>query len=178
MKQWISILLLLAFISPPCISFLMLTFQKHTIKEQVKERILSNIDKSELVTFTFSSYEVEKVLEWEHSKEFEYKGQMYDVVEQHPVSKDSIRYICWWDKAETELNLKLYSMVENLLNSNPDKQKNDVLLLDFYKNLYHEAFRIESLNNGIYDHSKTRFYYVNHMKSAFTSSVYPPPELG
>lgn len=68
------------------------------------------MNQEELVFLKFTKEETETKLRWEHSKEFEYKGQMYDIVSKE-VKGDSIFYRCWWDYEETQLNKKLKKMV-------------------------------------------------------------------
>ncbi len=55
-----------------------------------------------MVRLKFSKTEITTKLNWKHSKEFEFNNQMYDVVDK-VVTRDSIRYWCWWDFKETEI---------------------------------------------------------------------------
>ena len=51
--------------------------------------MIAGIDKKELVFFEFSHTENQQKLKWKHSKEFEFNGEMYDVVKKI-TSTDSI----------------------------------------------------------------------------------------
>jgi hypothetical protein len=74
-------------------------------------------------------------LEWEHSKEFEYKDQMYDVVESKTYG-DSAYYWCWWDNEETTLHKQLDQLLAEVLGNSPSRDEKEDQLLEFYKNLY------------------------------------------
>jgi hypothetical protein len=76
------------------------------IKKEVKQLIISGLPQEELTTLSFSKSEIDSLLTWKHSREFVYHGQYYDIV-SHSETTDSVTYICWWDKAETELNRRL-----------------------------------------------------------------------
>ena len=66
--------------APVATMFLYLHFEKAALKREIKWKMVAGIDQNELVLLKFSKEEAEKQLRWEHSKEFEYEGQMYDVV--------------------------------------------------------------------------------------------------
>jgi hypothetical protein len=114
-------------------------------------------------------------LKWEHDKEFEYNGQMYDVVEVADIG-DSLQYLCWWDKAETATKKNkqklLYAGIDS---SNPSKHF-PFTFSDYYKSIYFINHLInggEPLENG---HNKPI------TNSTFTGilivqSLSPPPRL-
>ncbi len=45
----------------------------------VKTRILAGVGKNQMVRLSFTALATKTQLRWEHSKEFEYKGEMYDI---------------------------------------------------------------------------------------------------
>ena len=106
------------------VTYLWLNLQKKQVKREVKWEIIEGIDRSELVLIQLSKSEVEEKLEWEHSKEFEFEGEMYDVVEFEE-TPDSIKYWCWWDHEETALNKNLADVVNNLLGNHPDRKEKE-----------------------------------------------------
>lgn len=87
-------------------------------KKAVKEQIAQGIDSDYKRVFTFSKEFSDTELEWEHSKEFEYKGEMYDVIskEEHG---DSITYYCFWDTHETGVKNKYRTALNTTLLSTP-----------------------------------------------------------
>jgi len=115
--------------------FSYLHFEKAAIKREIKWKMIAGMDMEELVLLKFSKEETETKLRWEHSKEFEYDGQMYDVVSKE-IKGDSIYYRCWWDHEETALNKKLQKLVANTFKNNKDKQKNQKELNHYLQSLF------------------------------------------
>ena len=76
--------------------------------------MLQGIDKDRLELISVGREESSK-LRWVHSKEFEFLGEMYDVVYKK-TSKDSIHYWCWWDHQETTLNKELNTLLNRTRN--------------------------------------------------------------
>lgn len=112
-----------------------LYFQKYQTKKEIKRQLIAGLDKSELVLLKCSIRDAETKLRWEHSREFEYQGQMYDVVEKS-FKKDSVYYWCWRDYAESELNRKLDRLVAGVWKKNPQHQEKERQLVRFLKTLY------------------------------------------
>ncbi|HEY1046941.1 MAG TPA: hypothetical protein VGF79_10920, partial [Bacteroidia bacterium] len=114
-------------------------------------------------------------LEWEHSKEFEYKGEFYDVVKSE-TNGDTTYYWCWWDYEETQLNRKCMELVTISLGNNPQKQKNQLRLFNFFESLYCSEYSESDLmlfdiDQNIGHPSNSNFY-----KSLLHSPPFPPPE--
>ncbi|MFN3344621.1 MAG: hypothetical protein ACK412_03120 [Chloroherpetonaceae bacterium] len=130
----VSLLVLLSLFVPFSTTYLWLHIQKRLIKKEVKAKLIRGIDKSELTHFTFSKTQVQTELRWEHHKEFEYKGEMYDVVETE-VKGDSIHYVCWHDKAETKLNKRLKTLIAQATSGSPEHQKRESLCYQLLKSL-------------------------------------------
>ena len=135
LKSIISILLLISFTVPFGGSYILLQYQKRQVKKEIKERIISGIDKNDLVVFKLSKKESETELLWEHSGEFEYRGEMYDIV--HSEEKgDTIFYWCWWDYKETKLNKQLDNLVAQAMGHNPGIQANTKSIATFLFSLF------------------------------------------
>lgn len=146
--------------------------QKFHIKKQVKEKIEKGIDKEKLVLLKFTYNESKTKLRWEHSKEFEYKHQMYDIVDIE-YKEDSIYYWCWHDKEETEINNQINHIAKNLLpnqnHTNQFKAKKNLS-----KNLYCESFiKKEVLLNTL---DINLIYFHKIYSSQFYSPLTPPPK--
>ncbi|MFO7723062.1 MAG: hypothetical protein R6V49_07560 [Bacteroidales bacterium] len=123
MKKIAVILLLLTLIAPFYGTWSWLEVQKKKVKRTIKWRIIEGIDKEELVLLSFSHPEAKSSLRWIHSREFEYQGEMYDIVEVIE-DADSIHYRCWWDYEETTLNRELRKIVASVFgNSDQTKEK-------------------------------------------------------
>ncbi len=129
-----SLFVLLALFTPFSATYLWLHIQKSRIKKEVKARFIAGIDKSELTHFTFSQSQLKTDLRWEHDREFEYKGEMYDVVETEMLG-DSIHYICWHDKAETQLNRRLQTLIAKATSGSAEHRARETLCYHLLKSL-------------------------------------------
>ncbi len=76
------------------------------MRRQVEKNLLNGVQSDQLVLLTFTKAECREKLRWEHSGEFEFNGQMFDIVKTE-VQGDTLRYWCWWDRKETALNRQL-----------------------------------------------------------------------
>jgi hypothetical protein len=99
----------------PCVgSFPWLNFKRAMLKKEVRRYLTQRSESDRLAVLRFSKEETETLLRWEHSGEFEYKGQMYDVVQAWTVG-DTVYYRCWQDREETKLNNRLRELAEKAL---------------------------------------------------------------
>ncbi len=133
-RAFLSLVILSAFFLPFGATYLGLHIQKWRIKKEVKAKLIQGLDKSELTHFTFSKSQIETELDWEHDREFEYKGEMYDVIERHEKG-DSIEFLCWHDKAETELNQRLQRLVAKATHGSHEHHTRETQYFQFLKSL-------------------------------------------
>jgi len=134
-KRLLTILIFLSLAIPFAGTYAWLHFEKRTVKKAIKRKLIAGIDKDELVLLRFSKQDAETKLHWEHSKEFEYNGEMYDVVTSETCG-DSVYYRCWWDHEETRLNKKLARLVEDAFSNHPGRTEKQEQLIDFIKKWY------------------------------------------
>lgn len=80
--------------------------EKRQVRKTAKAKMIDGLSEHELILLKFSKSEAKHVLSWQHSEEFVFNNQFYDIVKTAE-TEDSISYLCWLDKAETELNYKL-----------------------------------------------------------------------
>lgn len=137
-KQVVSFFLLFILIVPIGATYLWLHQRKKAVKKEIKWKMIAGLDKKELVYFTFSKKDIETKLRWEHSKEFEYQHQMYDVVEKKTVN-DSVRLWCWWDFEETKLNKQLQSLLTVAFQNDTKTTQKKEQAFGFYKLLYFQS---------------------------------------
>ena len=132
------------------------------------------MDKDELVLLKFTEKESQTKLRWEHSKEFEYQGQMYDIVEKE-IKGDTTYYWCWWDHEETKLNRRLDEFVDKVLENNPQNRDRQEELAEFYKKLYYNRCPdLFVLSKQI----KTGFHtFSENCLSIYYSPLVPPPRF-
>lgn len=120
---------------PAVATYTWLQHHKRAVKKEVKWKMIAGIDKKELVHFEFSSHEINTKLRWEHSKEFEYNNQMYDVVEKKIVNGKTQLW-CWLDSEETILNQKLQKLLTSVFSHDAKSKDKESKVFSFYKTLY------------------------------------------
>ncbi|PVW17150.1 hypothetical protein [Marixanthomonas spongiae] len=178
MKKYISTLLLLCLLLPSAGTYLWLSLHKITLKKELKHNLIAGIDKEELVLLKFSKAEIDEKLRWEHSKEFEYKGQMYDVVETKKTI-DSISYWCWWDYEETKLNRKLNKILLGVLDDDSQTKEQHKRLTKFYRSLFfNERPTIHFYTSEIENIQEIGFFYSIDYQSISLPPPDMPPRIG
>ncbi len=159
-----------------CLPFLavhtVLTLKKQTIRREFKHEIIKTLSKSDLVLIALSRADAEKQLKWEHEKEFEYRGQMFDIVDSE-LTLDSVKYWCWLDHDETHLNKMLEKLSAET--SQDHKKQSANQLLTFIKS-FHFIAQLE-LKNSLEMISPLCFSKVTILISHKSQPPSPPPEL-
>lgn len=138
---------------------------------------MEGIPKDELVQFSFANEDTLTLLDWKHSMEFEYNGEMYDIVTRY-YTKDSVTYDLWWDHEETELNRKLASLTNSLINQNPTEQSKTGYLTFVIRSMYCVDSQMEF--SAPFEQELLSTNYVNHQvffKTRSPQPVSPPPQL-
>jgi hypothetical protein len=108
--------------------------RRREVRKEVKHQIIAGLDRSELVLLTFTPEQQTK-LKWEHSQEFEFDGEMYDVVEMEVI--DGItQYWCWPDNEESALNRQLNELLLAALDQDPQHRDGQRQLSHFLQLLY------------------------------------------
>ncbi len=164
-----GLLLCCALVDPVVATFTWLHYQKTIVKKEVKRQIIAGIDKDDLVLLKFSKKEAQIKLRWEHSKEFEYNQQMYDVVETGTLG-DTVYYWCWLDQKETKLNRQLEELSAQALGKDNKIREKNERLISFFNSLYFAA----SFNwNG----STPELFYRQFclFSDLYSSITIPPP---
>ena len=115
-------------------AFTWLHIRKMIVKKEVRRHIIAGPEEDRLVLLKFSKNETDALLRWEHSTEFEYNGQMYDVVETW-TRGDTVYYRCWWDREETRLNNRLRELAARALKESPKVGGENDSWSFFYKSL-------------------------------------------
>lgn len=129
-ERIIAISFLFILFAPVATIYTFLQFEKSAIRREIKWKMIASMNDKELVLLKFTKEETETKLRWEHSKEFEYDGQMYDIVSQE-IEGDSIFYRCWWDYEETELNKKLKKMVAIAFDQDEENRKTQEIFYSY-----------------------------------------------
>jgi hypothetical protein len=116
-------------------TFTWLHYKKAIVKKEVQQQIDDGIDTSKLVLLKFTEEETRTQLRWEHSREFEYKNKMYDIVEITTVG-DMFYYHCWYDHEETMLNRQMEEIAGQVLGNDPSVLIEPVHTHSSLKSLY------------------------------------------
>jgi len=144
------------------------------IKKDVKQKLIA-VSHQQLVKLAFTQKEELTRLKWHDEKEFEWNGEMYDVVETQ-INGDTTFYLCWWDHEETELNKKLDELVADALGNSTKNRQNKNKLLELFEMLYVADSTPEK--PSVACSSKQTNYTGQHIyQSISLSHPFPPPEL-
>jgi hypothetical protein len=177
LKQRIfGIILLITLLTPVFFSAAWLHYKKKAVKREIKWRIIAGLERDELICLRFSLHDAEALLRWEHPGEFEYRGEMYDVVEQISTT-DSVVFWCWWDHAETRLNRQLKNLVDYALGKDAQKQENGKRFYMFLSSLYLSSTSdFDVISQPVF---QIRFSELGFCLCAFNiQPPSPPPRLG
>lgn len=175
MRKHIHIsLLLLILLFPTALAYLFFAWQKHQVKEAVKAQLLAGMDASELTELKFSRADAGVLLEWEEEREFEYRGQMYDVVDV-AVEDDSIRYLCYRDHAESRLKQELKRLLASPLKSDPATADNTLRLITFFQSLF--CVEKPSLAPLLWGRAAPRHFCASPTGLPSGPPPVPPPEV-
>jgi hypothetical protein len=165
------LLLVLPFVS----TYTWLQLEKVQVRKSIKRQMIVGLDDSRLVKLVFTHEEAKAMLHWEHSKEFEYNGQLYDVVRQQSESS-LITFWCFPDHAETRLQKQLSAMLRMILQRDTQRQEKQAQVHHFYKNLFYT----QSEDTHLFS-LETHFDYLlsdhHHADSPLILSPSPPPRL-
>jgi len=137
--------------------------------------IIEGVDKEDLVLLEFTKGETLTELRWEHEREFEYKEQMYDIVETIDAG-NIVYYWCWWDKEETELKRQLGELGKKIFNTDPQKKERHDRLITFYKSLF--CIEIQNPHPALHPKvTKQVSSYRTYLPSFSNPPPTPPPRL-
>ena len=135
MKTSVVIFLIFCLTAPFTGTYIFLGYKKNKIKSEVNELILKEKAKKDLVVLKFTHEESKTRLTWKHAREFEYNGQMYDIVDQK-TEGDFIAYTCYKDHKETRLNREKEKLIAKALGQDPVQKKQTERLKNFLKSVF------------------------------------------
>ncbi len=176
MRKLFSIILFACLIAPFLGSYIWLQIKQGQIRKEVKWKMIAGIDKKELVFMTFSLEDSQEKLNWKHSKEFEFKGEWYDIVEQKMVG-DSIQYYLWWDNEETQLNKQLNELIALTVDQNPLTKENNNKVAKLFKSLYFSEDNVLVKNEIKSEFYHPTIFYNSSLLEVYYSLDLPPPDF-
>ncbi|WP_417599830.1 hypothetical protein [Owenweeksia hongkongensis] len=137
--------------------YLMHSVQVAYVRHEMKQRIKAGVPEADLVLLKIAKSEEENsdIFEREHSREFRYYGQMYDVMRLEDKG-DTTYYTCIHDVKESKLFERLDRMVLDQLSENEDQKKHREMMLGFFTKVY------------LPTHIPDAKYFNSKVKSVFT----------
>lgn len=166
-----GILLLAALLLPVLVAVTWLNIHKKMVKREVKWSILNQLKKEDLVKLQFTKSEKEN-LNWEHNREFEYNGIMYDIVKSE-TSKDSFTYYCYLDHAETALNNSIDKAIKHMVGKDAKQHQTKDELTNFLKSLF--CIDLNLLDFKTSQNKTYNNYLYSDLKSKRVYTLYSPP---
>ncbi len=174
MKTRLSgILILLLLVVPIISTYSYLHITKQKIRKEVKQKILNKIEKEDLILLTFTKDEAEN-LDWKHSREFEFDGQMYDIIKQE-IQGENILYWCWNDNEETKINKQIDSLLAFVLGENQQNKENQKRLNNYFNSLFFSEIPSYNLITLQSDYRYNSF--STDYKFLLDTSNSPPPQI-
>lgn len=176
MKKSFAILLLISLIAPFPGTYIILQYNKNKVKHEIAGMISNGIDKKDLILLKFTRKETETRLNWKHPGEFEYNGEMYDIVEKHQEG-DTIFYNCYKDHKETRLVNEIERLVTRAMGQYPGQRSQTDKIVDFFKTAYRQdvfTWKPLSPQATIFNFS----FFIIHYSSFAITPPSPPPKAG
>ncbi len=173
MRKGFAIFLLIVSLYPYLGTKAILLLRKGVVREQVKERILAGVGQNELAQLRFSNEAAQSELRWEHSKEFEYKGEMYDVVRSEQRA-DSVTYWCIHDRAETEINRQLDRLTDQETSKDPQRKAIFTDFFQFLKTLFFDEQPVAK--QAAVASFENHFSYLFSTYLVYPTTDSPPPD--
>lgn len=167
-------MLILSLLLPAAGSIAYLHLQRVMVKKAIKKKLLNDIPLEGLTVFSLNKEGSKHQLKWEDDQEFEYNGEMYDVV-YTKIKGDSISYWCWRDMEETIINRKLEQTVALLISKNPENNNLQHWLNHFYKSLY--FCQISNFHLYFTSEEKNTFFENTTFIQKYKIPPSPPPKL-
>ncbi len=141
MKKIVSFLLAIVFALNVMGVFFIIQLRHRKIRSEIKQLIKEGIPEKDLTVITIPFNEANQ-LKWFKKNEFEYLGNMYDVVRQERNSK-AIIYHCITDRQESALFAHINELVSQNMNSHQSRKLPVKNLLKLLSNLYSQKISFQ-----------------------------------
>lgn len=130
-----AIVFIFVLLTPVISVYLLMHTERFQIQAEVSKKIIPEISTKEITVLQFSIEEHSTLLDWKKPHEFEYAGEMYDVVKKIQ-SKDSVTYLCYHDKKETRLNKQFAQLLNTTFGNDLQKKKDQKVVSNFFQLVY------------------------------------------
>lgn len=155
----------------------MFKIRQYSIRQDVKNLIKNGAPDSLKYDFYLDELESDPAgVTWIHSKEFRYKGEMYDILDQSTVNGRVLLH-CIHDVKESGLFAELDRMVNFQLSANSHQHHHQNQLLKWFHNLY--LLTLRDLRFQKPDNLDSTFpvYLFFTLEFHFTPPTPPPKQL-
>jgi hypothetical protein len=175
LKKFVAIIFFLCLIAPFTGTYFLFQYEKLKIRKEVNKLILNNPDEKKLVVFRFTQKEVNALIQNNKDREFEYKGNMYDVVHQH-LDGDTTVLVCYRDTRETTLNTEAEKLLSKALGQGPLRQNQAEQIRNFFDSVFeNNLFDWNTANYPLFTIHYSLFTF--HFSSLALSPLSPPPKI-
>lgn len=152
--------------------FLVLKSQILEVRESVDKKYEEGFEEDRIQTFRFTQKEIQENLRWEHDREFEYQGQMFDVIERKTLD-GLVELTVYADHEETELKIKMAHLLQGELEDEPcDDQR---IRTDFHYQLFQSTSENWVSNPNFIPLKKMDFNSCTSLSYLPKSPPTPPP---
>jgi hypothetical protein len=172
-KKFFAILLLVSFSVQVTGYHLFFHLRQAAIKKSATNRIERALEEDLVEEFVVTPAEATTLLQWEGDKEFRYKGEMYDLVDQK-AENGKIHIRCISDRKETSL-VKNYRKMANDDFGGSSKKRASLLLkliATFYTAAVNPAMEYRPFPGKI-----SWVAYQSRLSSAIPEILTPPPQF-
>ncbi len=153
-----------------------LQYKKYQVQQEIRLRMQAGVKKMNLTVLQFNRIEINSLLRWEHDKEFEYMGEMFDVVSRKEMG-DSIIFICLKDIKETSINKQIRLLVSVAIGQDQQQRENHKRLTNFSKSLYNSLLFPWSLPYPDIHTKKGNTPYFSNYSSIHLPPPFHPPKM-
>ena len=169
MKKIFSIILIFVLFYSIMGFYLSFQIEQIRIKEEIKEKIISNLPENELILIKIPSFDSKKITWVEDGKEFRYESNMFDVVK---IKKgiDTTYYYCFCDVKESKLLAHLDKLIKEQTDNSQSRSNLKKQEINYF---FHEILFTQCLTKT----PVVYFIYPSSYESIVTDVLSPPPRI-
>jgi hypothetical protein len=153
-----------------------LSYQKEEIRENIEQKIIKNLNKSDLNIFIANEENLARIAWEREGKEFKFEGELYDIIFTE-IKSGTTYYYCFKDKDETILEARINQFLKNQSGELPQNQHTKTIL-----QLLLEPFTVHAINDFHFDyfHIKNILIFPRYslsVPSEYILKLKHPPQI-
>ena len=133
--NWKSNILILTLCLPMLVIWSYFMVKQQMVKNEVEEKRNEGFNKDVVKILTFAKKDIKNIVRWEYDREFEFLGEMYDVISSKE-SKDSVSYTCYWDIEETKIKKQIAKLFFSDNEKLPFQHEKEAKMIEYFKQFY------------------------------------------